>query len=82
MPRFTELTEMPRVIPTRNPSEYDGPGRRGLQAQDVNLRAEVQRELAAEADDRGMHVPDLIALIVTDVVIKDADKTADRGPEH
>jgi len=75
--RFTELTgkhaHHAKAVRGKLPNStaHDGGGTRTF---DVQLTAEIAREVVIEARERGMHPDDLIALIVTDMVIQDARK--------
>jgi hypothetical protein len=74
MPRFTDLTEMPKRLPDLpSGSPHDHHATRGMVTHEVHLRKAVAREIGIEARERGMHVPDFIALIVTDAVVRDAE---------
>jgi hypothetical protein len=78
--RFTQLTgKAPHhakaargTLP--NTSLHDHRG--GTRTYDLQLTGDIAREIAIEAKARRMSSQDLIALIVTDVVISDTDGVA------
>jgi hypothetical protein len=74
--RFTELTgkaaHHAKAVRGKLPTStaHDSGGTKTF---DIQLTAEIAREVVVEARERRMHPDDLIALIVTDAVIRDAE---------